>query len=784
MKDESKKTSKEILKKVDDGIETLDSVPVNTPNVNKEQNAIKKIDVKKTLAKAKEKVNELVKLLKDKSKELMTKIASNKKQAIITLVMGIIIIAIILFLVIKGCTPSYKVAFDSNGGTVVSTLKVKRDNTVKKPKDPTKEGYVFSGWYLDDELFDFNTKITQNIELEARWEEEEKKLSLNLTTVSLSPNASTVLVAIYGGNEELVWSSNDESIVTVDNNGVVKALKIGKATITVATKDGNLKADCLVTVTKDIVKVTGVSITGDNTVTVGKSIKLTAVISPMNASNKGVTWKSSDPSIATVNQSGTVKGIKEGKVSITVTTSDGNEKAMISITVVEEKIKVSKITITGNDEVVMGKTIKLTANIEPENATNKEVIWTSSDDKTATVDKNGNVKGLKTGNVTITASIDGETVTATKIVKVVKNETKISEIKISGPTEVEVDQTITLKAEIKPTNATNQTLNWSSNNSEAASVDQKGVVTGHKAGVKVIITAKATDGSNKSATYEVTVKEKKTDVIPVTSVRINNKSGKNEMFVGDSIDLEAVINPSNATNQSVRWSVNNNHASLSSINTKTTTLKANSSGSVRVTVEVDGESAFIDINIKEKEPEVIPVTSISIRNNTGTTKIHVGETISLTAVIEPGNATDQSVSWTKTNNNVSLNYTNRKDIVVTGVAVGKVTVKVTAGGHDAEIEIEVEEKPKTYEITLQAEVSKTTNLTTYYKVISVEVDGSDLDYKYFSPSRDKRLRTFKGTARIAPSFVNEGDLKTLYIILNDNSVVEATVKYLEPVYVD
>lgn len=121
------------------------------------------------------------------------------------------------------------------------------------------------------------------------------------------------------------WTSSDSSIATVDSTGKVTAVKEGQATITATTTDGsNLSAICTVTVANQTIPAKGITLnkTADSIVA-GQTDVLVATITPDNATNKNVTWSSSDPSIATIDSNGVVTAIKEGTVTMTVTTADG-----------------------------------------------------------------------------------------------------------------------------------------------------------------------------------------------------------------------------------------------------------------------------------------------------------------------------------------------------------------------------------------------------------------------------------------------------------------------------
>ena len=174
--------------------------------------------------------------------------------------------------------------------------------------------------------------------------------------------------------------------------------------------------------TPTAIAVTGVTLNKTGiTLEVDGSETLTATVAPDNATNKKVTWKSDKPEIATVDASGKITGVKEGEATITVTTEDGGKTATCKVTVEAATIAVTGVTLNKTEltlEVDGSET--LTATVAPDDATNKEVTWSSDKPEIVTVDATGKVTGVATGEATITVTTEdgGKTATCKVAVKV------------------------------------------------------------------------------------------------------------------------------------------------------------------------------------------------------------------------------------------------------------------------------------------------------------------------------------------------------------------------------
>ena len=283
------------------------------------------------------------------------------------------------------------------------------------------------------------------------------------------------------------------------------------------------------------VEVSSVSL---NTATIemveGETFNLVATVLPKDAEYDGVTWASSNASVASVN-SGTVTALKEG--TATITASAGGKSATCSVKVSARSIAVTSISLDKISlSMQVGDTETLMATIKPDNATDKSVVWTSSDDAVASV-SNGKITALKSGKATITAksgtcSAECEVTVSVNTESIILDKTTLS---------LAVGETATLIATVKPDDATDKTVTWSSSDESVTKVDN-GKVTAIKSG-KATVTAKC---GGKTAECVVTV------TVPVSSITLDKTTLS--LAIGESATLIATVKPDEATDKTVVWS--------------------------------------------------------------------------------------------------------------------------------------------------------------------------------------------------------------------------------------
>lgn len=407
-------------------------------------------------------------------------------------------------------------------------------------------------------------------------------------------------------NKDVLWKSFNEAAAIVDENGIVTALANGKAVITVTTRDGGYAAVCEVTVEipEPVIAVTGISLEPDMAVLngFGDKLSLNPVVIPENATDKTVTYSSSNLDAAAVDEKGVVTAAGEGETVITATTNDGGFEAVCKVKV---EIPVENVEVTGvalsQTEAVLTKEneiLNLTTQIMPENATNKNVLWESSNTEAATVDDNGAVTAVGNGESIIMATTEDGAFTAECKVKV-EIPIRVEGIRLSHEI-VRLDKegaTLQLQASVNPENAANKNVSFTTTAPQVAQVSQEGLVTARSNGQAAVIAT--TEDGRFTAVCIVTV-EIQAPHIAVTGVKLD-KTEVNLTAKGETVSLKAAVVPDNATNKNVFWTSSNTGIAAVS-QSGVVTAAANGTVTVTATTAEGEKAASCKVNVK------IPVT--------------------------------------------------------------------------------------------------------------------------------------------------------------------------------
>ena len=441
-------------------------------------------------------------------------------------------------------------------------------------------------------------------------------IALNQQSISLQQGSTQTLTATVtpsNASQTVSWSSSNNAVATVNASGKVTAVGVGSCTVTATTTDGTqLGASCQVNVTP--VMVTGITLNSTSaTIYPGDDLQLTATVSPSNATNKAVTWRSSNTAVATVDATGKVTAKAVGSCSITATATDGSGKSASCAITVAPILATSVSLNRTSASIDPGQTVQLTATVLPANVTNNAVTWRSSNTTVATVDQNGKVTGKTPGSCTITCTTaDGSNKTATCAITV-KPYLATSITLENDEMEVFVGDTVQMHATVLPAEAS-QVLNWTSSKRTVATIDSNGQLIAVGEGMTVVVVS-TTDGTNLNATGIVTVKPVKATGISLSETRLN-------MELNETATLTAILEPANTTVKAVNWTSSNTavatvdqngnvtaNAVGTAVITAATTDGTNLSATCQVTVK--GVRQYGDIN----DDGVVDIADVNILIN-------------------------------------------------------------------------------------------------------------------------------------------------------------------------
>lgn len=400
---------------------------------------------------------------------------------------------------------------------------------------------------------------------------------------------------------------------------------------------------------------------------------LSYVIEPHDADNQDVYWTSSDERIVKVDTKGNVRAINVGNAWVKAVSADNSEakdscKVTVAQPVTEIKLNITSKTLN------VGESFDLVASVLPSDADNKNVVWSSDDDRIATV-KNGKVTAVKSGVTRIYATSESDSdISAYCTVTVSQPVTEIS-LNISSKT-LKVGESFNLVATVYPSDADNKKVVWSSENEEIATVNN-GKVTAHKPGVTRIYATSEAD-INVSAYCTVTVTQ------PVTGISLS-QSSYSFTNIGECVQLEAIVTPSDATNKEVKWSSSDETVCVVS-NGKVVATGYGTAVVFATTVD-GGYMATCAIIV---ENGTIPVTSVTISQTSAT--LVKGETLQLTATAHPDDATNRELIWKTSNEDVCV--VTQKGLLI-AIAEGKAVVTVVPANGVGQAQCDVEVIPET-----------------------------------------------------------------------------------------
>lgn len=492
-------------------------------------------------------------------------------------------------------------------------------------------------------------------------------ISLNKSTLELNKGQTATLTASKvpidaTDSTPITFSSSDEAIAKVDENGVVTAVSNGQATITATC--GSFTATCKVTVEN---LLTGLTI--DKTLVAidkNQTIQLNVQKEPVDTSNTSpILWTSSDETVATVNENGLVTGVGNGKTTIKATCDGFEVTCEVTVLVHIESIQI----INGDITLYKGQSEELVVNFNPEEfSDSRTLIWSTDNEDVVTL-SNGTVTAKNVGTATVTAeTVNGKKASIVITVPEVKAEKLTLNKKV---TTIEKGEKETLTATILPENTTDTTeIIWSVDNEDIINIDETGTVTAIAPG-----TAKVTArcGSLED-TCEVTV----TSTLQAIILNKNNI----ELEAGTKSEaLIVTLNPSDATVETtdIKWE---------SLNPEVATIDENgivtaiAPGTAIVRATLAGKSADCLVDVK------VSLTGVEISGEE-TIVVYINKTAKLNVEFTPNNATEiPDAVWSSSDESiVKVDNTG----VITAIKAGTATITVRYGDLFATKKVKVEE---------------------------------------------------------------------------------------------
>lgn len=488
-------------------------------------------------------------------------------------------------------------------------------------------------------------------------------VSLNKASLTLYVGETESLAATVApedaSDKTVAWSSDNSAVASV-SNGKVTANKPGTAVIKVVTNDLSKEAACTVTVKRhaESVELSQKEIK----LYLGENRSLTATVLPSDASDKNVTWSSSNPNVATVSTAGNVVSKSVGTTVITVKTADGGHQASCNVIVLEPVVYATSLTLTSQTSSLnIGESTALTLKMLPANA-DETLVWESDNESVAKV-VNGDVTAVGVGVAKI--KVKGKNVTSNEVTITVIDKYAVTGVKLNEKSlTLEVGKSGKLIATVLPEDARDKTVTWSSDKESVATVNE-GVVTAVSPGTATIKVAAGAGAF--TATCSVTVTER---LIPIEKISYSEENKDINLKMGESYTIRVKVSPDNATEPLKISPAINCPVTCDAVkdkgtpfwNVKVKAIYKEGRGSLAIDSKSYSTQCFVKVT-------KVPVSGITL--DMSETSMRVGQTLTLTPKVSPSDASIKDVIWESSDKIVA--YVSQSGIV-TAKSGGKVTI--------------------------------------------------------------------------------------------------------------
>lgn len=594
-------------------------------------------------------------------------------------------------------------------------------------------------------------------------------------TIEYDPPFATV--------DSLGWYSSNVSSAAISSDGTVTAVQASASPVKISvtakgfTDGGNVieksATECSTTVKchPASVKLNKKSVLLKE----GESVQLSADVQPARASDRKIKWNSTDSSVVVTSEGVvTANAFSTNPVHIVVTTENGLKdsceinvvKGVTGIKIYYDKKEVNSLSVKKNDNIYF------TCKLDPSDATEKEVVWSSTNEDVATVSVDGTTAVLsanRAGYTTLLASSKDGARTASCVVRVIVPLESFS-LKATPDTMYEGEQSV-IKVTYNPLEATDTTFVWTPSSNTTASVIDGRIVALKASSSPVIIKATTHDGKL-SQECSVTVKCK------VEAVQVSHKSLTLEN--GSTFPLSASTYPERATDKRIRWSSNNEVVAIvDSINGIVT---ARTCGTATIIARSEENKEIYDmseVTVTSAGPSPVEPTSITVKPTTKT--MRVGDTFTLVATVEPSDA-DGSVSFLTSNPSVVTVDKNSGKVTAETAGTAIITAK-TVNGLTAECIVNVQAEPgepvDVSSVSLSAS-SHTVESEKTIKITATVMPANATDKSLIWKSSDPKTASVDQTGTVTGHSIGREATITATSRSNSNISGQWTIKVVEP----
>ncbi len=495
----------------------------------------------------------------------------------------------------------------------------------------------------------------------------------------------------------VTWTSSDTKVAAVDGNGTVTAVGKGSAIITAAV--GNHSDSCIVTVDAPLKQIIPEkeSIEVDK----NKTVSIEYTLDPEDTtSDTTVTFTSSDPAVATVDENGRVTGVAAGEAAITLT---GADHVTATVTVTVNEIPIDAVTLDKYEAIVeKGQTTELTATVQPDTTTDddKTIQWSSSDETVATVSTaqtdNGAAVTVTAADKGGTAVITAEAWNGTKAECVITVPVHIENVSLPQDITLDRGETTVLDIICDPEehDDTITSVEWSGDNTEVSAVSADGMITGIKEGTanitaKVSVTTLNGETKEYTAAAQVTVNERHLD--EALGGQIAFEDMEEELLKGQSVDMYDLLNLYDILSENeitdtvtIQWTSSDEDVASIDQTGRLTGVKEGTTNITAVVTAKDGEGQVVGEYSAETKVKVKEIPLESIAFDKIIREMVAGSSETLHIIYNPDNTTDlRDAEWSSSDTAI-LSVDDGK---VTALKAGTATITAKVGEQTVSCEI-------------------------------------------------------------------------------------------------